>query len=713
MIREEDVLRCLQKKGSRPLLAEELAAQMQVGRDDLPAFFALLAELEKRGLLFCNRKGAYCLPEQAGLLRGKIQGNARGYAFFLPDDAEVADVFVGPEQLNGAMHNDVVLLRLLPERRGRRNAWNGDKLRREGEVLRVLFRANRRLLGIYCEEDGRAFLRPEEKRLGESIAIRKGEGEKAAPGERVLAEICRWPSVGRGAEARLIERLGLPEAPGVDMLSVIRKYALPERFPNKLLRAAESLAHITPEDLSGRLDLRESLLVTIDGEDAKDLDDAVSLEKRPDGGWRLGVHIADVGHYVPAASPLDREAFARATSVYLPDRVLPMLPPALSNGICSLNAGEDRLALSCLMELDAEGGVESFHVVESCIRVRFRMSYEAANVALAGDGPEGYLPYLSLLREMCALSELLRQKRMRRGALDFDFPEAKLLLDENGQVLELKKKERGQTERVIEEFMILANEEIAAHFSALGLPFLYRVHSAPPTAQLLELNLLLAPFGYFLPLGNGEKVSPLLYQKLLQETAGKPEARLLAMTLLRSLSHAAYQAEPAGHFGLASGCYTHFTSPIRRYPDLAIHRVIKDYLHGTGPAELQKKWAAKMPAYAAQSSQQERVAEDAEREALDRKRCAYLAARQGECFSGYISGVTEYGLYVELDNTAEGMLHVSALEDDYYIFDRQEQALCGRHLGKRYRLGDRITVQVGSVNLEEGYVDFLLPESTK
>ena len=492
------------------------------------------------------------------------------------------------------------------------------------------------------------------------------------------------------------------------METVIRKYQLPEEFPDKVLQSARAVGTIREEDLEGRKDLREETLITIDGADARDLDDAVSLTMAENGNFLLGVHIADVGHYVPVGSPLDKEAYRRGTSVYFPDRVLPMLPKELSNGICSLNPQEDRLTLSCTMEIDAKGRVVDFDIFESVIRTAARMTYDDVNAVLDGDPAltEKYAGLKELFFNLDALRKVLTARRTRRGALTFDFPEAKVILDEKGEPVEIRKRHQGRAESIIEECMIAANETVASAFYHRDIPFIYRVHDCPNDEKMLELAEIIAPFGYTLS-HRMDDVRPYHFQKLLEKIADRPEKSLLELMILRTMSHAFYDTENRGHFGLASDCYTHFTSPIRRYPDLCIHRVIKDTLRMTDPdGSRQGRLMRRLEDAALQSSVRERTAEEAEREAVDIKKARYMAAHIDEEFSGVISGVTSYGFYVELENTVDGLVHVSSLDDDYYEYHPNTKTLMGRKRRICFRLGDPVEVKVTRVNIDEHLIDF-------
>jgi ribonuclease R len=693
----------LQLRSYKPLTAEEMAVEF--GEEYTASFAVILAALEEEGLVIRNRKGRYGIPRRMNLCVGRLQGNARGYAFLIPDDPQEQDVYIKSEDMGGAMHNDRVVARLY------RHLEDGR--RREGEIIRVLKRANEKIVGTYESSRYFGFVVPDDKRLGQGILIPKTETAGAGEGDKVVVEIVQWPEARRNAEGKIIEVLGHSADPGIDILSIVRKYQLPEGFPPEVLRAAARIpATIDEQETGGRRDLRPLPMVTIDGEDAKDLDDAVSLEMLDDGHYRLGVHIADVGYYVREDSVLDREAFRRGTSVYLPDRVIPMLPQRLSNGICSLNPREDRLAMTCLMEIDPQGETVRSEIFPSVIRVDERMTYTDVRQILEEQTPElikRYAAFTEIFQRMRDLCLLLRQKRLARGAIDFDLPESKVKLDERGKPLEIFQRERTIAEMIIEEFMIAANETVAEHFYWLGVPFLYRVHEKPDPADITQLNEFIEAFGYYIKVNNRGETYPQAYQQVVELVKGRPEERAINMTLLRSLKHARYAPEPLGHFGLASKYYSHFTSPIRRYPDLAIHRIIREVLvEGALKKERVADLTKRMDEYAEQSSLRERVAEEAEREAVDLKKVEYMKDEVGQVYDGFISSVTSFGFFVELPNSVEGLVHVSTLNDDYYQYIEKHLMLAGEHTRKIYRIGDPVTVRVVRVNLMERNIDFEL-----
>lgn len=705
---KEDIIQYMRLKSYRPMTADELALNLQVS--DPASFAQELKGLEERGQIIQNRKGRYGLPGKMNLAVGRVQGHAKGFAFLICDDPNEPDVFIKNDDLGGAMHNDRVIVRLY------KHLEDGRK--REGEVIRVLTRANNQIVGTFKSGSYFDFVIPDENRLPMDILIPPEQKGGAAEHDKVVVEITAWPVPRHNPEGRVIEVLGHKDELGTDILSIVRKYQLPEQFPAGVMKAVQNIPlQIKEEEYAQRLDLRALPMVTIDGEDAKDLDDAVSLEILPEGNYILGVHIADVGYYVHEGGVLDKEALRRATSVYLVDRVIPMLPPRLSNGICSLNAGEDRLAMTCFMEIDDQGIVQKHEITQSVIRVNERMTYTNVRLILEEQTPElleRYAPLIEIFKKMEELCLILKQKRLRRGAIDFNFPESKVRLDENGRPLEIIKRERNIAEQIIEEFMIAANETVATHYHWLEIPFLYRVHEIPDLDDLINLNDFLKAFGYHLKINSKGEVSPRSFQMIVEKAAGKPEEKAVNMTMLQSMKHARYSHEALGHFGLSSKYYSHFTSPIRRYPDLAIHRVIREVgekglIGGKRSQRLQEL----MMEYAEQSSVQERVAEDAERESVDLKKVEYMKQFVGEVFEGHITGVTAFGFFVELPNTVEGLVHVSTLNDDYYQYMEKQLLLKGEHNHRVFRIGDEVKVLVARVNTEEGNIDFELVKEDK
>lgn len=707
----ERIAEFIREKSYKPMGFAELADALGIPEAQHDRLRKVLAEMERAGEVVRTRTDRYGAPERMNLVVGRLQGHPRGFAFVVPDRPDMEDVFIGRESLGGAWHNDRVIARI--HTRARTDG------RPEGEVIRILERANARVVGTFETSRHLAYVVPDDKRLPEDIYIPKDMTNGARSGEKVVVEIVRWPDARRGAEGRVIERLGMKGDVGVDIVSIIRKHGLPEAFPAAVLREAEQVPDAVTEEAlrePGRRDLRSWTIVTIDGEDAKDLDDAVSVVRLGPDRWQLGVHIADVAYYVPEGSKLDREAYKRGTSVYLADRVVPMLPPRLSNGICSLNPGVDRLTISCVMEIDQTGEVRSYEIFPSVIRTAARLTYTLVNRVLAGEpgAADGIEPLVPMIREMAELMAVLRERRMRRGALDFDLPEAKVKLNEKGWPIDVWRVDRGIAERIIEEFMLIANETVAKHCSLRDLPVLYRVHEPPAADKVAGLSDFLRLFGYNLRLPREGSVSPKDLQKVTLWAKGRPEENLIESVLLRTMKQARYSEQRLGHFGLAAEYYCHFTSPIRRYPDLVVHRVLRAHLQHPQalPAKFRSRWERKLHEAAEHCSERERVAAEAERETIELKKAEFMSEKIGERFEGIISGVTPWGFYVQLPNTVEGLVHVSTLTDDYYHFHPDYYALIGERTRRRFRLGDRVVVRVSGVDVDNRHIDFQLDEES-
>lgn len=686
----------------KPMNEGEILVALDLDIKDADLLLKTLQSMEKEGLVVKNRKGRYGLPERMNLIVGRLEGHPRGYAFLIPDNPEMEDVYVGLGNLNGAVHGDRVIVRPLFKPSGGRL---------EGEVVRILKRASTKVVGtIECGKQF-AFVTPDDKRFYFDIFIPKDATAGAQTGQKVVVGITRWPEGRRNPEGRVIEVLGYGDEPGIDVLAVIKKYDLPLEFPEKVLRQAEQIPEeISEEELEGRLDLRKEKIVTIDGEDAKDLDDAVSVKRIP-GGYRLGVHIADVSYYVREDTPLDKEARKRGCSVYLVDRVIPMLPPKLSNGICSLNPRVPRLTMSVIIDFDENAKVKSYQITPSVIQTCERMTYTAVNKILEENDQETIKRYDYLVEDFKLMEELaakLNRKRFERGSLDFNFEEAKVILDENGRPVEIRKEHRGIGERIIEEFMLAANEVIAEHMYWLKVPFVYRVHEIPDMEKMYALQEFLHNLGYSIK--GIKNIKPKALQQILEAVKGKPEERVVSTVLLRSLKRAHYSEENLGHFGLASHYYTHFTSPIRRYPDLVIHRILREQMEGGLTEERVEYLNESLGRIAKHSSERERIAEEAERETVELKMVEYMAEKVGEVFVGIISSVTPFGFFVELENTVEGLVHVSTLEDDFYRFDEKSITLRGERTKKVFRIGDRVRVKLARVNKDERQIDFIFEE---
>ncbi|MGD9677666.1 MAG: ribonuclease R [Vulcanibacillus sp.] len=707
-INRKNVLDFMRDKIYKPMDIKELEKTFDIKNSgEFKEFVKLMNELEENGEVIRTRANNYGIPEKMNLIRGKLQGHPKGFGFVIPEEGEEPDVYVHTNDINGAMNGDIVLVRLNNKSSGTRP---------EGEIIRILKRANTDIVGTFTEGEYYGFVIADDKRINRDIFIPKAKINGAVEGHKVVVRIYKYPEGRMSPEGEVIEILGHKNEPGIDILSIIRKFALPEGFPEEVLEEVKEVTEAISEDeISKRRDLRDKKIVTIDGEDAKDLDDAVSIEILENGNYLLGVHIADVTHYVKESTYLDREAYARGTSVYLVDRVIPMLPHQLSNGICSLNPQVDRLTLSCEMEINNRGEVINHNIFKSVIKTNERMTYTNVRKLLEDEPPELIERYKYLIEEfkmMKDLASLLRKKRMNRGAIDFDFDEAKIIVDEDGKPIDIIKRVRSIAEQLIEEFMLIANETVASHFYWLQVPFLYRIHEDPDQEKLFNFAEFVTNFGYVVK-GLGNNIHPRALQTLLEEIQDTPEQTIISTVLLRSMKQARYDAEPLGHFGLSVDYYSHFTSPIRRYPDLQIHRVISEVLEkGSLSNERLTFLKSLMPTVALHSSDRERLAVDAERETEDLKKAEYMLDKIGEEFEGIISSVTSFGMFVELDNLVEGLIHVSYLTDDYYYYHVKQYALIGERTGKIYRIGDEVKVKVTSVNMIEHKIDFELVGTT-
>ena len=713
-----------------PMKLKELAMLLGVPKEQRKDLEEVLNELVASGKVGISKKGKYARSEvfaQTGI----FSAHHRGFGFVTIEGRD-GDLFVPPDDTGDAMDGDTVQV-IIDE--------NGRGGRAEARVLKVLKHANETLIGTFEKNKSFGFVIPDNPRITMDIFIPQGKENGAVSGHKVVVKLDTYATRNKNPEGHVQEILGHINDPGVDILSIVRAYGLPEEFPEDVM---EEVSH-APEELStdyvaeeigknGRVDLRDVPIVTIDGEDAKDLDDAVSVSKETINGetiYHLGVHIADVSHYVKEGTPLDAEAYKRGTSVYLVDRVIPMLPHRLSNGICSLNAGCDRLAMSCLMDIDEKGIIVGHKICESVVRIDRRMTYTAVNAILEAkngteepqtDAPEkekskekaefakkcleeyaDFVPMFLLLDET---ARVLRKKRMARGAVDFDFPECKIILDAKGRPVEIRPYERNAATMLIEDCMLAANETVAEDYYWQQIPFLYRSHEKPDGEKIKRFGILINNFGYSIRLQNGE-LHPKEMQKLLEKAAGSPEEALLARLALRSMKQAKYTTECMGHFGLAANYYTHFTSPIRRYPDLQIHRIIKENLRGGLTKKRIAHYEKILPEVAIWTSSRERLADEAERETDKAKKVQFMERHIGEEFTGVISGISNYGFYVELPNTVEGMVRLANLDGDYYVFDEEHYELVGERTRKKFKLGQTVKIQVVSVDRYLKTIDFL------
>lgn len=696
---------------NHPATSDELARLLRVPRDHRAAFRRQLRQLVAQGDLVETRFGHYGLAEHMDVVTGRLSMSSAGYGFVEPErvtPGRTSDIYVAGPDLNEAMHGDRVLARVEREGAGGRPA---------GRILRVIERAQRTVVGRFdVDASGLRFVVPFDRRLTMDIVVPAGDQHGAAPGEMVVVEITRWPTAARGPVGRVVEVLGSLDTPGVDVRIILRKHDIPDAHGDAALAEARRLGReVRPRDLAGRIDFRDRIVVTIDGEHARDFDDAVSIERLPNGHCRLGVHIADVAHYVAEESALDREARERGTSVYFPDRAVHMFPEDLATGLCSLRPHVDRLVQSCLMEVDARGEVVHYELHDGVINSSARLTYTEVNAILAGRDEAtrashaALVPALDLMHE---LYEALHARRHRRGAVDFDLPEPEIVLDAAGLVSDIVASERNVAHRLVEEFMLLANETVAAHLEARGWPAVYRVHERPDPLKVAELESFMGTLGYSLG-AEPDAVRPRHFQRLVERIAGAPEERPIAFLILRTMQKARYDVVNLGHFGLAAGCYTHFTSPIRRYPDLLVHRALR--------AERQRPRALDEDAreqrtgvlrdWARIASERERRADEAERELLQWKKVRFMSGKVGETFDGYVTGVAAFGLFVTLaDHFVEGMVHVSTMTDDYYRFAERAHVLIGENTGRRYRLGDRVSVRVARVDFERRQVELALED---
>jgi len=715
--RKKRVLAFMKEKVYRPLLFDELVSVLVVPKEDESALREMLEELITNGEILRTKNGRFSVPEGKLLLKGVIRTTGRGFGFLIPEDSELEDVFVPPDNMGSAMNNDEVIVRITKPGNAQKKA--------EGEIVKVVKRSNATIVGRYEEGKNYGFVIPDDAKLDKDIFIAKADRGGAKNGQKVVVNITTWPDSRRNAEGRVTEILGYPDEPGVDVIAVVKSFGIATEFPEDALRQAEKIrplvsAEVIASELArGRRDLRDQVLVTIDGADAKDLDDAVSVQRLDgSGNYLLGVHIADVSYYVKENSPIDHEALKRGTSVYFVDRVIPMLPEKLSNGVCSLNPKVDRLAFSVTMTIDKTSGkIIDHEIFESIINTKERMTYtdvhkilDEADVALR----KRYAPLVERFEEMRDLRNLLLERRTRRGAIEFEFAEAQVLVDQNGVPTDIVKREMTIANSIIEEFMLAANETVAEHFFWTGLPFLYRIHEDPNEDKVKMFSQFAFNLGYKMkgknPNASGggakEKTHPRTFQELLFQAKGSKEEKIISTIMLRSLQKARYSSVHDRHFGLAAEYYSHFTSPIRRYPDLQIHRLMKEYLAGAMSETREAHIARFLPEVAKQCSLNERIAEDAERTVEDKKKVEFMKKHVGEEFDAVISSVTGFGFFVELENTCEGLVHVSTLDDDYYVFEEEKYRLIGERTRKIYAIGDTVRVVLSRADTSVGKLDF-------
>jgi ribonuclease R len=707
----DQILTFFKERAGQPTTARELARVLRVPHDERVGFKRDLKRLVASGQLVQVRGNRFALPDSENLVAGRLQANPGGFGFVIPDDesdearGDRRDIFVAAANLAEAMHGDRVLVRV--ERQTPRGL--------EGRIVRILERAHDTIVGRFeTDAAGLAYVVPFDRRITSDIHVPSGQGGAAEPNDMVVVQITRWPTATRGPVGRVVEVLGNIDEPGVDTQIIIRKHNIPDAHSDEAVTEARRLGgSVKPADIRGRTDFRPLTTVTIDGEHARDFDDAITLEKLPNGHYWLGVHIADVSHYVPEGGALDEEAYERGTSVYFTERAVHMFPSELATGLCSLNPHVDRLVQSCLMEVDRRGQVLRYEMHDGVINSNARMTYTAVNAILTDRDPQAMAEYqvlVPLFEQMGELFEILNARRRRRGSIDFDLPETEVILSEYGEIEAIVPAERNIAHRLIEEFMLLANETVAGHLVDQGMPSLHRVHEAPDVKKVAEFEAFIEPLGYGLG-ATGRSVTPKNFQKLVDRIRGTPEERPIAAVMLRTMQKARYDAVSLGHFGLAAEHYTHFTSPIRRYPDLVVHRTLRESRRGQVTDARREELQEDLPEIAKHTSDMERRADDAERELLQWKKVRFMADKVGDEYEGYITGVAAFGLFIELiEHFVEGLVHISSMADDFYRFLEQQHVLRGEHTKKVYRLGDKVRVQVVRVNMERRQVELGLVE---
>lgn len=700
--RKHMIMEFLASKTYRPMTLKEMGGVLQVPAKQKKDFRKVIEELIEEGKVHYDSRGKIKLvPDNIKI--GKYMGTQRGFGF-VRVEGEDEDIYIAIQNTKGAVDGDTVKVAVDINKTGKK---------REGTITEIIERGTGIIVGTYSKSKSFGFVVADNQKFGKDIYIAKSDSKGAVTGHKVVVEITDYGTGDRNPEGRIIEIIGHINDPGVDIISIIKAYGLPEEYPDKVMAQVEGIKDtVSEEEKQGRTDYRDLQTVTIDGEDAKDLDDAITLSKEGDI-YKLGVHIADVSNYVTENSPLDKEALKRGTSVYLVDRVIPMLPHKLSNGICSLNQGEDRLALSCIMDIKPSGEIISHKIEETVINVDRRMSYTSVNkIVELGDEEERekYKEFIPMFELMYELAGILRKRRFKRGSIDFDFPESKIILDEKGKPVEIREYERNNAHRIIEEFMLAANQTVAEEYFWQELPFVYRIHEVPDSEKILQLGIFVNNFGYTIKTDANGEVHPKEIQKLINNVKDKPEEALISRLALRSMRQAKYSVSCEGHFGLAMKYYCHFTSPIRRYPDLQIHRIIKENIRGNLVSGRISHYNKILPEVADMSSQLERRADESEREVEKMKKAEYMEQFIGESFDGIISGLSSWGMYVELPNTVEGMVRVADIPGDYYYFDEEHYNMVGEHTGKIYKFGSKIRVTVASVDKLLKTIDFVIAE---
>ena len=699
--RKQKILDLMKDEDYVPLKAKEIAMIMRVPKKEYNEFLEVLGELELELKIQKNRKNRYKLVDKV-YYDGIYRKNQKGFGF-VRLEGEDDEIYISKENSLDALNGDRVLIEIIEEKNKVKNA--------EAKVVRILKHEKDTVVGIFQNNKTFGFVVPDDKNFGTDIFIAKKDFGKARNNHKVLVKITKYPQNGKNAEGKIIEVLGNVNEAGVDMLSLIKEYNLPSVFPEPVVEEAKKCGtEIDKNDIPNRVDFRDRNIFTIDGEDAKDLDDAVRVEKLENGNYKLEVHIADVSYYVKEGSLLDQEALLRGTSIYMLGRVIPMLPRELSNGICSLNAGEDRFTLSCIMEIDQKGNIITSEILKGIINVTERMSYNDVQAILDNSDEKvtkRYSKYIKEFKLMEELAQILKNKRLEKGYLNLDIPESKIELDIDGKVKNISKYETSFANEIIEQFMLSANEAVAEKFYWLEAPFIYRVHEKPDLEKIQELNKFLFNFGLKIK-ANKDNIHSKEFSKILEEVKGKEEEKVVSNLILRTLKLARYEAENKGHFGIASRYYCHFTSPIRRYPDLFIHRVISEYIENN--YDIPKKWIETYEEYAKdranQSSEREKVATKVEREAEDIKKAEYMESRIGEEYEGIVSSITSFGMFVQLENTVEGLIRFEDLGDEYFIYDEDRKRLIGEKTNKVYKIGDRVEIRVKKASKLLRQVDF-------
>ncbi|GAA0353924.1 ribonuclease R [Alkalibacterium iburiense] len=714
---KKQIIDYMEHDAQGPVEVNEISQSLnKTGSGAFKKLVKAIAELEREDRIVLMKSGKFKLKESANLLEGKFFGSDRGFGFVAVEDYE-KDLFIPPNETNTALHGDMVRVELTKEADPRNDKGP------EGRVVEVVERGSQYIYGEFTPYDDNevketgfyGYVTPKDKKLPDALIQIEAKGLRPVAGTIVQVEITDYSGIESGNDfVGIINRtIGHKDEPGIEILTIVHKYNIPSEFPEEVVRESENVPDfISEEDTKGRKDLRDEVVLTIDGEDAKDLDDAIQVKKLDNGNFYLGVHIADVSHYVTENSAMDQEAYERGTSVYLTDRVIPMLPQRLSNGICSLHPNVDRLTLSCEMEIDSSGKVVDYSISPSIIRSKYRMTYEAVNKILMEDDEETKAEYseiVDMFKQMEELHNILEKKRVQRGSIDFDTREAKIEVDPEGMPVDIFVRERGVGERMIESFMLSANETVSEHYTNQDLPILYRIHEQPDEGKMQRFLEFVTSFGITVK-GTKDNISPKTLQAVINEVKGEPEEAVISMLLLRSMQQAKYDVTPVGHYGLAAEHYSHFTSPIRRYPDLVLHRLIHYYNEVDRSSKAKNKWNERLPEIAEQSSVTERRAVDAERETDEMKKAEYMQTKIGETFEGVIVSVTNFGMFIQLPNSVEGLVHISNMTDDYYEFNDRSMLMIGTRTGKVYRIGQSVEVRVTSANTETYDIDFELVE---